>query len=423
MSKNIETLSIHGGYSPQNGEPSVPPIVQSTTFRYESTEQVAKLFDLQAAGFFYSRLANPTVDMLEKKLTAMEGGAGAVATSSGQAALFTAIASICRAGDHIVASSTIYGGSFNLIGASMKRFGIETTFVNQNDPDDVLEKAFRPNTKLVLGETIANPALTVLDIERFANLAHRHNVPLLVDNTFATPWLCRPMDFGADLVMHSTTKYIDGHAVQLGGIIIDSGKFDWTSGNFPEFTEPDPTYHGLVYSQAFGNLAFIIKARVQIIRDFGCPQTPQGAFYTDLGLQTLPQRMDAHCRNAEKVAAFLENHPKVEHVNYPGLASSPDAALVKKYLPRGCAGVISFTLKGGREAGAAFIDHLKLATLEVHVADIRTCALHPASSTHRQLDDKQLVDAGINPGLIRLSVGLENVDDILADIGSALEQA
>ena len=420
---HIQTLAIHAGYSPKNGEPSVLPIAQSTTFRYTSTDAVARLFDLQEAGFFYTRLANPTTDAVEKKIAALEGGVGAIATSSGQAALFTAVVTICQAGDHIVASSTIYGGSFNLLGSSLKRLGIDVTFVDQRQSNEELAKAFRPNTKLVLGETIANPALTVLDIERFASLAHDHNVPLLVDNTFATPYLCRPFDFGADIVIHSTTKYMDGHAVQLGGVLVDSGKFDWASGKFPEFTEPDPTYHGTVYTRDFENMAFIVKARVQVIRDFGCVQTPQGAFYTDLGLQTLPQRMDCHCRNAEKVAAFLEGHAKVSHVNYPGLATSPDHHLAQKYLPKGCAGVISFTLAGGREAGARFIDSLKLGTLEVHVADIRTCVLHPASSTHRQLNDEQLVECGIDPGLVRLSVGLEHVDDILEDLAQALDKA
>ena len=420
---HIQTLAIHAGYSPKNGEPSVLPIAQSTTFRYTSTDAVARLFDLQEAGFFYTRLANPTTDAVEKKIAALEGGVGAIATSSGQAALFTAVVTICQAGDHIVASSTIYGGSFNLLGSSLKRLGIDVTFVDQEQGNEERAKSLLPNTKLLLGETIANPALTVLDIERFASLAHDHNVPLLVDNTFATPYLCRPFDFGADIVIHSTTKYMDGHAVQLGGVLVDSGKFDWASGKFPEFTEPDPTYHGTVYTRDFGNMAFIVKARVQVIRDFGCVQTPQGAFYTDLGLQTLPQRMDCHCRNAEKVAAFLEGHAKVSHVNYPGLATSPDHHLAQKYLPKGCAGVISFTLAGGREAGARFIDSLKLGTLEVHVADIRTCVLHPASSTHRQLNDEQLVECGIDPGLVRLSVGLEHVDDILEDLAQALDKA
>ncbi len=416
----IESRCIRAGYTPGSGEPSVLPIVQSTTFRYTSTADVAALFDLTRTGFFYTRLANPTVDALEKKVAELEGGVGAMATSSGQAALFAAVVTMCRAGDHIVASSTIYGGSFNLLGASLKRLGIDVTFVDQTLPDAELEKAFRPNTRLVMGETLANPALTVLDIERFADLAHRHNVPLLVDNTFATPCLCRPFDFGADLISHSTSKYMDGHAVQLGGMVVDSGRFNWANGLYPEFTEPDPTYHGLVYTEAFGNMAFIVKARVQIMRDYGCTQTAQGAFYTDLGLQTLPLRMAAHSERALAVARFLEGSDAVEHVNYPGLESSPDHALAQKYLPGGCSGVISFVVKGGREGGARFIDSLKMTTLEVHVADIRTCTLHPASSTHRQLSDEQLRECGIEPGLIRLSVGLEHLDDIIEDVAQAL---
>ncbi len=416
----IESQCIHAGYQPGCGEPVCVPVVQSTTFRYTSTADVAALFDLTKSGFFYTRLANPTVDALEKKVAELEGGVGALATSSGQAALFTAVVTMCRAGDHIVASSTIYGGSFNLLGASLKRLGIETTFVDQTLPDEELEKAFRPNTRLVMGETLANPALTVLDIERFANLAHRHGVPLLVDNTFPTPALCRPFDFGADIITHSTTKYMDGHAVQLGGMVVDSGRFDWANGNFPEFTEPDPTYHGLVYTEAFGSLAYIVKARVQVMRDYGCTQTAQGAFYTDLGLQTLPLRMERHSSNALAVARFLESSDVVEKVDYPGLESSPDHALAQKYLPKGCSGVVSFTVKGGRDAGARFIDAVRLATIEVHVADIRTCTLHPATSTHRQMTDEQLAECGIEPGLIRLSVGLENVDDIIEDVAQAL---
>ncbi len=419
----IESKCIHEGYTPQSGEPCALPIAQSTTFRYTSAEDVAALFDLTKEGFFYTRLGNPTVDALEKKIASLEGGVGALCTSSGQAALFTAIATICKAGDHIVASSSIYGGSFNLMGTSLKRFGIEVTFVDQTLPNEELAKAFRPNTRLVMGETLANPALTVLDIERFAALAHEHKVPLLVDNTFATPALCRPFDFGADIIVHSTTKFMDGHAIQLGGVVVDSGNFDWKSGLFPEFTEPDPSYHGLVYSEAFGKMAFIVKARVQVMRDYGCCQTAQGAFYTDLGLQTLPLRMERHSANALACAKFLESHPKVERVCYPGLASNSEHAKAQKYLPKGCSGVISFVLKGGRTAGAAFIDHVKLVTVEVHVADIRTCTLHPASSTHRQLSDAQLADCGIEPGLIRLSVGLEHIDDIIADLTQALEHA
>ena len=419
----LESQCIHAGYEPKNGEPCALPIAQSTTFRYTSTAEVAKLFDLTEAGFFYTRLANPTVDAVERKVAELEGGVGALATSSGQAATLTAILAICKAGDHIVASSSIYGGTFNLLGVTLRRFGIDVTFVDQNAPSEELEKAFRPGTKCVFGETIANPALTVFDIERFAKLAHARKVPLIVDNTFATPYLCRPFEWGADIVVHSTTKYLDGHAVQVGGMIIDSGNFDWTSGNFPEFTEPDDSYHGTVYVRDFGKAAFIVKARAQIMRDLGCCQTAQGAFYVNLGIQTLPVRMERHCRNAEKVAAFLESHPKIEFVNYPGLASSPEHALAQKYLPKGVAGVISFSLKGGREAGARFIDSLKMITLEVHVADIRTCVLHPASSTHRQLTDEQLVDCGITPGMVRLSVGLEDPDDIIGDLEQAIAKA
>ena len=419
----LESKCIHAGYTPQSGEPCALPIAQSTTFRYTSAEDVAALFDLTKEGFFYSRLGNPTVDAVEKKIADLEGGVGALATSSGQAALFTAISTICHAGDHIVASASIYGGSFNLMGSSLKRFGIDVTFVDQTLPNEELAKAFRPNTRLVMGETLANPALTVLDIERFAKLAHEHNVPLLVDNTFATPALCRPFEYGADIVMHSTTKFMDGHAVQMGGVVVDSGNFNWANGLYPEFTEPDPSYHGLVYAEAFGRMAFIVKARVQVMRDFGCCQTAQGAFYTDLGLQTLPLRMERHSENALKAAEFLANHPKVASVSYPGLPSSPEHALAQKYLPKGASGVISFVLKGGREAGIAFIDHVEMITVEVHVADIRTCTLHPASSTHRQLSDEQLAECGIEPGLIRLSVGLENTEDIIADLSQALEHA
>ena len=419
----LESQCIHAGYEPKNGEPCALPIAQSTTFRYTSTAEVAKLFDLTEAGFFYSRLGNPTVDAVERKVAELEGGVGALATSSGQAASLTAILTICKAGDHLVASSSIYGGTFNLLGVTLKRFGIDVTFVDQNAPSEELEKAFRPSTKCVFGETIANPALTVFDIERFAKLAHAHKVPLIVDNTFATPYLCRPFEWGADIVVHSTTKYLDGHAVQVGGIVVDSGNFDWTNGNFPEFTEPDDSYHGTVYVRDFGKAAFIVKARVQIMRDLGCCQTAQGAFYVNLGIQTLPVRMERHCRSAEKVAAFLEKHPKIEFVNYPGLASSPEHALAQKYLPRGVAGVISFSLKDGREAGARFIDSLRMITLEVHVADIRTCVLHPASSTHRQLTDEQLADCGITPGMVRLSVGLEDPADIIDDLEQAIAKA
>ncbi|MBO4314069.1 MAG: O-acetylhomoserine aminocarboxypropyltransferase/cysteine synthase [Desulfovibrio sp.] len=419
-----ESLCQHAGYSPKNGEPRVVPIVQSTTFKYDSTDEVAKLFDLAEAGFFYTRLGNPTVDAVERKIAALEGGVGALCTSSGQAASMIAVLNICKAGDHFVSASSIYGGTFNLFAVTLKRLGIDVTFINQRDGDEEIEKAFRPNTRLVFGETLTNPSMDVFDIERFARLAHAHSVPLIVDNTFATPILCRPFEFGADVVVHSTTKYMDGHALQMGGVIVDSGNFDWKAhGRFPELTEPDESYHGLVYTEAFGNAAYIVKARAQLMRDMGCCQTPQGAFYLNQGLETLPLRMERHCRNAEVCAEFLSAHPKVASVKYPGLLSSPDRALAAKYVPRGASGVISFSLKGGRDAGARFIDSLGMISLQVHVADIRTCVLHPASSTHRQLSDAQLADAGIDPGMVRLSVGLENADDIIADLTQALEKA
>ena len=417
----IETKCLHEGYTPKNGEPRALPIVQSTTFTYNSTEEVARLFDLKEAGFFYTRLGNPTVDAVEQKLAALEGGVGALCTASGQAANFMALFNIAQCGDHVISTASIYGGTFNLFGVTLKRMGIEVTFVDQHASDEELEKFFRPNTRAVFGETLTNPSMDVLDLERFARLAHKHNVPFIVDNTFATPVLCRPFEFGADIVTHSTTKYLDGHAVQMGGVLVDSGNFDWkAAGKFPELTEPDESYHGLVYVDAFGKSAYIVKARVQLMRDFGSCQTAQGAFYLNLGLETLPLRMSKHCENAEIVANFLASHPKVEKVGYPGLPNSPDHALATKYLPKGCSGVISLVLNGGRDAGATFIDSLKLCSLQVHVADIRTCVLHPASSTHRQLSDTQLEDAGISPGMVRLSVGLENPDDILEDLEQAL---
>ncbi len=418
-----ETQCLHAGYTPKNGEPRVLPVVQSTTFTYDSTAEVARLFDLEEAGFFYSRIGNPTVDAVEKKIAALEGGVGALCTSSGQAAVLLAALNLARCGDHIVSAASIYGGTHNLFDVTLRRFGIETTFVDQDASDEELARAFRPTTRLVYGETLANPALSVLDIERFARLAHARGLPLLVDNTFATPVLCRPMAFGADIVIHSTTKYMDGHAVQLGGAIVDSGNFDWRSGAFPEFTEPDPSYHGLVYADAFGRAAYIAKARVQLMRDMGCCQTAQGAFYTNLGLETLPLRMRRHCENAEAAARWLAAQDKVEWVRYPRLSGDPYAALAEKYLPDGASGVVSFSFKGGRDAGARFIDALRLISLETHVADIRTSVLHPASSTHRQLSDAQLAAAGITPGMVRLSVGLEAWDDILADLQRAMDAA
>ena len=420
---NRDTICVQGGYTPGNGEPRQIPIIQSTTFKYATSEDMGKLFDLEADGYFYSRLQNPTCDMVAKKICELEGGTAAMLTSSGQAANFFALFNLCEAGDHIVASSTIYGGTFNLISVTMKKMGITATFVDPLCSEEELDAAFQPNTKVVFGETIANPALTVLDIEKFAKAAHAHGVPLIVDNTFPTPVNCRPFEWGADIVTHSTTKYMDGHGAVLGGAIVDSGKFDWTSGRFPEFTEPDASYHGLIYTKAFGKAAYIVKARVQLMRDLGCCQTPQGAFYINQGLETLPLRMERHCRNAEAVATFLAGHDKVESVCYPWLPDSHDKALAEKYLPKGCSGVISFSLKGGRDAGARFIDSLKMVSLQVHVADIRTCVLHPASSTHRQLSDEQLTEAGITPGMVRLSVGLENIDDLLEDLSQALAQA
>jgi len=418
----FESKCLYEGYTPKNGEAQTLPIFQSTTFKYESTEQVAKLFDLTENGFFYSRLANPTVDAVEKKIAALEGGVGALCTASGQAASTLSLLNILGSGDHFISSASIYGGTVNLFAVTLKKLGIEVTFVDNDATEEELEAALRPNTKAVFGETISNPTICVFDIERWANFAHKHNLPLIVDNTFATPYLCRPFEFGADIVVHSTTKYLDGHALQTGGVIVDSGKFDWTNGNYPEFTEPDESYHGVVYTKDFGESAYIVKARVQLMRDLGACQSAFGAFLINQGIETLPVRMDRHCRNAEVVAEFLSKHPKVEAVSYPTLDGNPYKDLAAKYLPKGCSGVIAFTVKGGREAGAKFIDSLKMISLLVHVADIRTCVLHPASSTHRQLTEEQLIAGGVAPGLIRLSVGIENVDDIIEDIEQALAQ-
>ena len=415
-----ETMCIQAGYEPKNGSPRALPIYQSTTFTFDSTEHVGALFDLTAGDAFYTRLGNPTTDCVEKKIAALEGGVGALCTSSGQAASMLAVMNIAEAGDHIIAASAIYGGTFNLLGVTLKKFGVDVTFVDGDAPLEQLQKEIRPNTKAVFGETIANPALHVLDIEKFAALAHNSGIPLIVDNTFATPILCRPFAFGADIVVHSTTKYMDGHAVQMGGVIVDSGKFDWgASGKFPGLTEPDESYHGLRYTESFGAAAYITKARVQLMRDMGTCQTPMGAFLLDLGLQTLPLRIRQHSSNALKVAQFLEQQPDVEFINYPNLPSDKYHALAQKYLPEGTAGVISFSIKGGRARAAKFIDSLKMISLEVHVADIHSCILHPATATHRQLSDEQLVACGITPGLVRLSVGLEHVDDILDDLKQA----
>ena len=413
-------MCLQAGYKPKNGSPRALPIYQSTTFTFDSTEHVGALFDLTAGDAFYTRLGNPTTDCVEKKIAALEGGVGALCTSSGQAASMLAVMNIAEAGDHIIAASAIYGGTFNLLGVTLKKFGVDVTFVDGDAPLEQLQKEIRPNTKAVFGETIANPALHVLDIEKFAALAHNNGIPLIVDNTFATPILCRPFAFGADIIVHSTTKYMDGHAVQMGGVIVDSGKFDWgASGKFPGLTEPDESYHGLRYTESFGAAAYITKARVQLMRDMGTCQTPMGAFLLDLGLQTLPLRIRQHSSNALKVAQFLEQQPDVEFINYPNLPSDKYHALAQKYLPEGTAGVISFSIKGGRARAAKFIDSLKMISLEVHVADIHSCILHPATATHRQLSDEQLVACGITPGLVRLSVGLEHVDDILDDLKQA----
>ena len=400
------------------------PIVQSTTFRFDSTKAIADLFDLKTSDYFYTRLGNPTCGHVEEKIAALEGGVGAMLTSSGQAATLTAVLTIAKAGDHILCSSTVYGGTFNLMAVTFKRMGIDVTFFEQSESDEEIEAKIQENTKAVFGETIANPALTIFDIERFAKLAHKHHLPLIVDNTFATPCLCKPFEFGADIVVHSTTKYLDGHAVQVGGCVVDSGNFDWAgSGRFPEFTTPDDSYHGLVYTKAFGKAAFIVKTRVQIMRDLGCCQTAQGAFYLNLGIETLPLRIVKHSQNALAVAKHLESHPKIEKVIYPGLESNPDYKLGQKYLKDGlCSGVLSLVIKGGREAGAKFIDSVVMSSPEVHVADIRTCLLHPATSTHRQLSDAQLIECGITPGLVRLSVGLEDLEDIIADLDAALSK-
>ncbi|MGG7178867.1 O-acetylhomoserine aminocarboxypropyltransferase/cysteine synthase family protein [Clostridium paraputrificum] len=418
----IETKCLHEGYHPGNGEPRVLPIYQSTTYTYDSAEHIGKLFDLTADGHMYSRISNPTVGAVEEKISSLEGGVGALCTTSGQAALLIAILNILGAGDHIVSAATVYGGTINLFAVTLKKLGIECTFVDPEGSEEEIQKAFKKNTKAVFGESIANPAISILDIEKFAKIAHKNDVPFIIDNTFATPILCRPIEFGADIIIHSTTKYMDGHAVQLGGVIVDSGKFNWANGKFPEFTEPDESYHGVVYTEQFGSAAYIAKARVQLMRDLGCYPSAQDAFLLNLGLETLPVRIEKHCRNAEKVAEFLNESDKIEFVNYPTLKNSNYHDLANKYLPLGCSGVVSFSIKGGREDAIRFMDGLKLASNAVHVADIRTCVLHPASSTHRQLTDEQLVSAGITAGLVRISVGLENIEDIIEDIKQALDQ-
>ena len=421
---NIDSICVQGGYTPGNGEPRQIPIVQSTTFKYDTSEDMGKLFDLEASGYFYTRLQNPTNDYVAAKIAELEGGTAAMLTSSGQAANFFALFNICECGDHIVASSSIYGGTFNLIAVTMKRMGIDATFVSPDATEEELNAAFRDNTKAMFGETIANPALTVLDIEKFAKVAHAHGVPLIVDNTFPTPVNCQPIKWGADIVTHSTTKYMDGHGAAVGGAIVDSGKFDWTKypDKFPGLCEPDESYHGVVYTERFGlEGAFITKCTTQLMRDLGSIQSPQNAFILNLGLESLHVRMQRHCENGLAVAQFLQNHPAVAYVNYCDLEGNKYHELAKKYLPHGSCGVVSFGLKGGREAASNFMKKLKMGAIETHVADARTCCLNPASSTHRQMTDEQLIEAGVPAELIRMSCGLESKEDLIADLAQALE--
>lgn len=419
---SIETKCIQSGWHPKNGEPRVLPIYQSTTYKYETSDEMGKLFDLEKEGYFYTRLQNPTNDMVAEKICELEGGVAAMLTSSGQAANYYAVFNICEAGDHVVLSSTVYGGTFNLLTVTMKKMGIECTIVDPDADEETLNKAFRENTKCVLAESIANPALVVLDFEKFVKIAHAHGVPLIVDNTFATPINCRPFEYGVDIVTHSTTKYMDGHAMSVGGAIVDSGNFDWAKyGNkFHGLTTPDESYHGVTYTEKFGNKAYITKATVQLMRDLGSIPSPMNSFLLNVGLETLHLRVPRHCENAMKVAKWLENNDKVAWVNYPGLKSNKYYELAQKYMPNGTCGVISFGLKGGRDVSVAFMDNLKLAAIVTHVADARTCVLHPASHTHRQMNDEQLIEAGVQPDLIRFSVGIENADDIIADIEQAL---
>lgn len=422
MEYHINTKCIQAGYEPKNGEPRVLPIVQSTTYKYDSAETMGKLFDLEADGFFYTRLANPTLDAVEKKIAALEGGVGAMLTSSGQAASLMAITNIAHSGDHVVCASAIYGGTFNLFNKTLRELGIEFTFMLPDATAEEIEAAFKENTRCAFIESISNPSLHVADIETYSEIAHRHGVPLIVDNTFPTPVNFRPFEWGADIIVHSTSKYMDGHAVALGGVIVDSGKFDWKNGKFPEFTEPDASYHGTVYAETFGNAAYITKARAHLMRDYGAQQSPQNAFLLNLGLETLFLRMERHCSNAQTLAEFLEGSEQIEWVNFPGLKSNQYYERAKKYMPNGSCGVISFGVKGGREAAMKFMENLKLAAMVVHVADARTCVLHPASTTHRQLTDQQLEEAGVKPNLIRMSVGIEHIDDIIADVKQALEK-
>lgn len=419
----IETKCVQGGYTPGNGEPRQIPIIQSTTFKYATSEDMGKLFDLEASGYFYSRLQNPTCDMVAAKITELEGGSAGMLLSSGQAANFFSIFNIANTGDHVISSASIYGGTFNLFSVTMKKMGIDFTFVSPDASEEELEAALRPNTKAVFGETIANPALTVLDIELFANFAHKHGIPLIIDNTFATPVNCRPIEFGADIVTHSTTKYMDGHGSAVGGCIVDSGNFDWMAhaDKFPGLCTPDESYHGITYAEKFGKEgAFIYKATAQLMRDFGCTQSPQSAYYLNLGLESLHVRMERHCLNAQKVAEFLENHEKISWVNYPGLKSNKYHEIANKYMPNGTCGVVSFGVKGGRSAAEKFMKELKIIAIETHVADARSCCLHPASATHRQMSDEELIAAGVPSDLVRLSCGIENYKDLIADIDAAL---
>lgn len=417
----LETMALHAGYEPKNGEPRVLPIVQSTTYKYDNAQQVADWFDLKAGGHIYSRLSNPTVCALEAKIAALEGGAAAVCTSSGQSASMLSVLNIASAGDHLICASVVYGGTYNLFSYTMKKMGISVTFVDVNAPLSELKKAVRKETKCVFAETLSNPKAVVLDIEKFARLAHEADVPLIVDNTFATPALCRPLEWGADVVTHSCSKYLDGHAVALGGIVVDGGKFDWKNGKFPELCEPDPSYHGTVFTEWFGASAYAVKLRAQLIRDIGNYLSPMNAFLINLGTETLPLRMERHSENALKLAQWLSENDSVEWVRYPGLPGSEDYELAKKYLPKGCSGVFTAGIKGGRDGVERFMNALKVASIAVHVADIRTLVLHPASMTHRQLTDEQQQEAGITPEMIRISVGLENTDDIIADFGQALK--
>lgn len=423
MKRSMETTCIQGGWQPKNGEPRILPIYQSTTFKYSTSEQMGRLFDLEENGYFYTRLANPTNDAVADKIRELEGGAAAMLTSSGQAANFYAVFNICGAGDHLVCSATVYGGTSNLFVVTMKKMGVDVTLVDPDAPEEEIEKAIRPNTKCIFGESIANPALVVLDLEKFARIAHRNGIPFIVDNTFATPINCRPFERGADIVTHSTTKYMDGHAMTVGGCIVDSGNFDWEAhaDKFPGLTTPDESYHGIIYTKKFGKAAYITKATAQVMRDLGSIPSPQNSFLLNIGLETLHLRVPRHCENAQKVAEYLQSREDVAWVNYPGLENDKYHALAQKYMPNGTCGVISFGLKGGRQAAGEFMDKLKLAAIVTHVADARTCVLHPASHTHRQLSDEQLREAGVDPSLIRLSVGIENVDDIIEDIRQALE--